>query len=341
MRDRAATENTSIPQIYAEEANTLVDSQSASGTFPVFRNVGSSLYRARRRLLPPLPQDRQDIVIPPSLQVSLQGEQFVLLYLPHNAAIVFGTFANFDTLCERSDIYMDGTFDSCPHLFQQLFIIHAFFGERQVPLLYVLMSSKDREAYISLFQNLKDLAVRRGRRFSPQQILSDFESGLILAIRDEFPQSLHRGCYFHFTHAIWWKVQQLGLSTVYTNNESIRGHIRQLMALGFLPVARVPEGLHTIIDSMPNASWHNKFNRKVDRHHPDIFRLIRALRSEQANVTRERLQIVGGQEIQRRNRRYDSLNRDLVSVKEHYDIGLLSELEYLTAVSYSLARNAA
>ncbi|KAL3691494.1 hypothetical protein R1sor_005145 [Riccia sorocarpa] len=276
MRDRAATENTSIPQIYEEEATTLVDSQSASGTFPVFRNVGSSLYRARRRLLPPLPQDRQDI------------------------------------------------------LFQQLFTIHAFFGERQVPLLYVFMSNKDREAYISLFRNLKDLVVRRGRRFSSQQILSDFESGLIPAIRDEFPQSLHRGCYFHFTQAIWRKVQQLGLSTVYTNNESVRGRIRQLMALGFLPVARVPEGLQTIIDSMPNAEY-------------DILESLLQyfVNCEQANATRERLQILGDQEIQRRNKRYDSLNRDLVRLKEHYDIGLLSELEYLTAVSYSLARNAA
>ncbi|KAL2629042.1 hypothetical protein R1flu_013728 [Riccia fluitans] len=237
MRDRATAENISIPQIYEEEANTLVSSQSTSATLLVFRNVASTLYRARRRVLPPLPQTREDIVIPPSLQVSLQGDLFDLLYLPSNATIVF------DTLCEHSNIYMDGTFDTCPHLFQQLFTIHAFFGERQVPLLYVLMSSKDRETYVSLFRNLKDLAIRRGRRFSSEQILSDFESGLIPAIHDEFPQSLHRGCYFHFTQAIWRKVQQMDLTTVYTNNESIKGCIRQLMALRFLSIPRIREGL--------------------------------------------------------------------------------------------------
>ncbi|KAL2631004.1 hypothetical protein R1flu_015690 [Riccia fluitans] len=316
MRDRAAARNISIPQIYEEEANTLVSSQSTSATLLVFRNVASTLYRARRHVLPPLPQTREDIVIPPSLQVSLQGDRFDLLYLPSNATIVFGTYSDFDTLCERSNIYMDGTFDTCPHLFQQLFTIHAFFGERQVPLLYVLMSSKGREAYVSLFRNLKDLAILRGRRFSPEQILSDFESGLIPAIHDEFPQSFHHGCYFHFTQAIWRKIQQMGLTTVYTNNESIKGRIRQLMALGFLPVPRIREGLQAIIDSLSNAKydileslfqyfvswwceriplsmwnvhgiqrrtnnncegWHNKFNRKVNHHHLDIWRLISTL----------------------------------------------------------------
>ncbi|KAL2641842.1 hypothetical protein R1flu_009429 [Riccia fluitans] len=140
----------------------------------------------------------------------------------------------------------------------------------------------------------------------------------------------------------------MGLTTVYTSNESIKGCIRQLMALGFLPVPRIREGLQAIIDSLSNAEtnnncedWHNKFNRKVNRHHPDIRRLISALQSEQANSTRERLQILGDQEVQRRNREYDSLNRDLDRLKELYDIDLLSDLDYLTAVSYSLARHGA
>ncbi|KAL2631925.1 hypothetical protein R1flu_016611 [Riccia fluitans] len=45
----------------------------------------------------------------------------------------------------------------------------------------------------------------------------------------------------------------MGLATVYTSNESIKGCIRQLMALGFLPVPRICEGLQAIIDSLSNA----------------------------------------------------------------------------------------
>ncbi|KAL2632808.1 hypothetical protein R1flu_004287 [Riccia fluitans] len=65
-------------------------------------------------------------------------------------------------------------------------------------------------AYISLFHALKDLAISRGLQFSPQLILSDFESGLISAIQAKFPEAHHQDCYFHFTEAIWKKVQHLG-----------------------------------------------------------------------------------------------------------------------------------
>ena len=70
----------------------------------------------------------------------------------------------------------------------------------------------------------------------PSIITSDFESGLISAVRDEFPNARHQGCYFHFTQAIWRKVQKLGLSTLYIEDEDIRMPVRQLMAFGFAPL---------------------------------------------------------------------------------------------------------
>ncbi|KAL3694879.1 hypothetical protein R1sor_008530 [Riccia sorocarpa] len=82
MRERAAMENTSIPQIYLEEINRLSGSASASG-------IDTSLYRARRRRLPPLPRTRPEIVIPQSLQSTPSGENFVLLQLQNNDIIVF------------------------------------------------------------------------------------------------------------------------------------------------------------------------------------------------------------------------------------------------------------
>ncbi|KAL3680354.1 hypothetical protein R1sor_023310 [Riccia sorocarpa] len=47
-RERAATENTHIPQIYQEEANRLSGSAHASAMLPVFRSIDTSMYRARR-----------------------------------------------------------------------------------------------------------------------------------------------------------------------------------------------------------------------------------------------------------------------------------------------------
>ncbi|KAL2642748.1 hypothetical protein R1flu_010335 [Riccia fluitans] len=246
MRERAATENHSIQQIYQEEANWLSSSAVASAMVPVLHSVDTSLYRARRQRFPPLPSSRAEIVIPHSLHFTESGENFVLLQLQNNDIIAFGMLSDFDTLCNATHVYMDRTFDACPQLYRQLFTLHAFFEERQVPLLYVLMNSKERVAYISLFDALKDLAITRGQQFSPQLILSDFESGLIPAIQAEFPEAHHQGCYFHFTQAIWKTVQHLGLAQHYTEDRFVQVTIRRLMALGFLPIEDVRFGLELI-----------------------------------------------------------------------------------------------
>ena len=43
------------------------------------------------------------------------------------------------------------------------------------------------------------------------------------------------GCFFHFTQSLHRKIQQLGLSVEYKNNEETRSLCQQLMALGLLP----------------------------------------------------------------------------------------------------------
>ncbi|KAL3678244.1 hypothetical protein R1sor_021200 [Riccia sorocarpa] len=85
-----------------------------------------------------------------------------------------------------------------------------------------MLPVKERVAYISLFCTLKDHAIARGRQFSPQLILSDFESGLIPTVRAEFLDVHHQGCYFHFTQAIWRKVQELGLARHYMEDQLVR-----------------------------------------------------------------------------------------------------------------------
>ena len=59
------------------------------------------------------------------------------------------------------------------------------------------------------------------------------------AIREEFPNSLVKGCAFHFGQAVWRKVQELGLRTTYSKRGPEYRYIRSLMALPFLPSADI------------------------------------------------------------------------------------------------------
>jgi hypothetical protein len=80
------------------------------------------------------------------------GQRFLVSCGPNNDYIMFATDANLQRLCNSPLLCMDGTFDAAPKLFMQLFSIHAFVGERLVPLVYVLMSSKAQVPFSKSFQ---------------------------------------------------------------------------------------------------------------------------------------------------------------------------------------------
>ena len=70
-----------------------------------------------------------------------------------------------------------------------------------------------RFAYVTgIFAWCRQLKIRGymfslGFIFDPKVIISDFESGLIEAVQNQFPGATHSGCHFHFTQAVWRKVQ--------------------------------------------------------------------------------------------------------------------------------------
>ena len=55
----------------------------------------------------------------------------------------------------------------------------------------------------------------------------------------EFPHSSHKGCYFHFTQAIYRQIQKLGLSVSYKEDERLRLFTRYLIATPFLSPSKI------------------------------------------------------------------------------------------------------
>ena len=54
------------------------------------------------------------------------------------------------------------------------------------------------------------------------------------------PRVAVKGCVFHWTQAVWRRVQDLGLKPAYSQRNSIYNYIRQLLALPFLPQNHIP-----------------------------------------------------------------------------------------------------
>jgi hypothetical protein len=230
LNRRARNESvSSLPQIYRQEIVALAAEPLVAAAMPAYRSVQAAMYRRRMQQMPPLPLNRQNIQIPPNMTTTATGERFLLHCSTNNDFIIFCTPSSLDLLCQADIVCVDGTFDVCPALFQQLFTMHAFSGERLLPLVFCFMSSKTRAMYENVFNVLKQESLARGNVFNPLTIMSDFETGLIAAVSTSFPGVQHRGCYFHLTQAIWRQVQQLGLAGSYAAQDNIRLQVIHLL----------------------------------------------------------------------------------------------------------------
>ena len=71
--------------------------------------------------------------------------------------------------------------------------------------------------------------------FNPTFAIGDFEHAPRNAFIAVFPSMTIISCWFHFTKAIFERVQKLGLSKLYQRSQSFSMWIRKIMALPLLP----------------------------------------------------------------------------------------------------------
>ena len=120
---------------------------------------------------------------------------------------MFATDHQLEVLSKAKSWYIDGTFKLCRQPFRQLVSINAFVRTddyvKQVPLVFVLMSSKTKKDYIAVFR-----AVLEMLPITPavKKITIDFEKAVWSALRELLPSVDIMGCVFHWTQALWRKV---------------------------------------------------------------------------------------------------------------------------------------
>ena len=166
------------------------------------------------------------------------GEDFLMVEdgQGEDRVIMFATDTNIKLLCEAQTIYVDGTFQTCPSLFYQVFTIHAFKNGRQFPLVYALLPNKSQATYVRAFELVKQKAHSLHVSLEPQIILSDFELAIKQAVELSFPTTDFRGCYYHFSQALMRKFQNIGLQVAYREDANVNRFLRRTAALAFVPI---------------------------------------------------------------------------------------------------------
>ena len=97
------------------------------------------------------------------------------------------------------------------------------------------MSGKHKQDYMEVFNAIETVLPTR----NVQTITLDFEAAMWQAAAKVFPTVARLGCFFHWSQAIWRKVQELGLQRAYTSDEKSHAYIRKLLSLPYLPCEHI------------------------------------------------------------------------------------------------------
>eukprot|EP00057_Strongylocentrotus_purpuratus_P029385 XP_011683859.1 PREDICTED: uncharacterized protein LOC100890943 [Strongylocentrotus purpuratus] len=224
--------------------------QGAEQTLPPMRqpleltdviNESSEVDQAEQSLTSEALTDRKSQERWISPQENFLPEDFLIADVNRGGrSLIFATQQQLQLLSRARMWFIDATFQVVRVPFYQLLVIHAYHENggsiKQVPLAYVLMSSKRKAAYRGAFQDLKSALPGPA---AVEEIMIDFEAALWKVLPRCFPQARLSGCNFHWKQAVFRKIQALGLAAMYTRDEEKRLLLQQVMALPFLPIAEV------------------------------------------------------------------------------------------------------
>ncbi|XP_065939470.1 uncharacterized protein [Magallana gigas] len=89
---------------------------------------------------------------------------------------------------------------------------------------------------------------------------ADFERVIWKGIREVFPGAQIRGCVFHWSKAVYSKVQEHGLQVAYRERDDINKCIRKLMALPLIPEEHIKPSFEKISASVQDGPLKDVIN---------------------------------------------------------------------------------
>ena len=227
---------------------------------PTFHCIESQLKRAKYANVPEIPHNVDDVVIDGVWSQTWQGRNNLIHQDNDWGILIFGTNRNLRLLQGQDIIYADGTFRTCPHPYNEMFTIHVQINGHVLCTITCLMLNKDIGSYREILRVLKE-TIRNvtGRRWAPTVVVVDFEQASIAAFQTEFPNISVKGCYFHYNQSLWRAVQRLGLVNAYRNNRLLKKCVKNIMSLGFLPLAVVRLNFNALSVSRRTRRLFNRF----------------------------------------------------------------------------------
>jgi len=167
--------------------------------------IRDSISRERIRNLPKLPKSISEVheYINNTKPKTVKDEYFIITNDPLDHIIIFSCDSNLNFMCDSQTLYVDGTFKYCTKFFHQLFSIHAYRNGVFVPVVFCLLSNKNKDTYLAIWEILQEKCSSLNKCLQPTSLVIDFETAIHSSVKDIFPNINIIGCRFHLSQS-WY-----------------------------------------------------------------------------------------------------------------------------------------
>lgn len=237
MKERARTTVEKTRDIISGGA--AAENDAVLANLPSARTLQRDIQRQRQKanIHAQVPNNNDfAFIIPQEYCLTTTGQQFLQVDSHLGGRmLMFGSQESIDFLRNSPDWFMDGTFDTVPPQFLQLYTVHGYNRGRNAVGIYALLQNKTEATYERMMNHVNFLT----GGVVPNSINIDFERAAINAVETVYPNTSKYGCFFHLSKNIYKKVQENGLAPLYLNDQVFRTNIRMVCALAFVPVADI------------------------------------------------------------------------------------------------------
>lgn len=104
------------------------------------------------------------------------------------------------------------------------------------------MTRKTATAYRAVFQFIE----KNLFQLKPTLVMTDYEDGMRLAVRQQWPKVKLRGCWFHLKRAVNRRCKKIGMKRILDKNINARNVKDMLVNIPLLPPPQIHEGFEKV-----------------------------------------------------------------------------------------------
>ena len=233
--------------------------------------------------------------------------------------------------------------------FIQLYTLHAFQDGRYTPCVFCLSPDKKKTTNEKMLEMLLETTRELQIELCPEEMFVYLEVSFYAALSSTWPSCKIRLCHFHLSQSWFRKIQELGLTAEYKNNDSEIGQwLKSFFAIPLLPTKDIEECFaFTLMPIQPPSekadmwagidkedvtttnsfeAFHMHFSKRICPH-PNIYSFLETLKHEQEKVNLKIL--CAGQPSPKKRKEYRDKKQKKEQLYQQYVNGEIDLTVYL------------